>query len=68
MLVKIDVILDVMLLGVHVLPARQHVFTLHQAAAKRDQLLIEREGGFVRHALDRPVAGIGVDRRTGEHK
>ena len=52
----------------HVLPARQHVFTQHQAAAKFDQLSIERDGGLVRHAFDRPVAGVGIDRRAGEHE
>ena len=67
-LVKIDVVLDVMLLGVHVLPARQHVFTQHQTAAKFDHLLIERDGGLVRHAFDWPVAGVGIDRRAREHE
>ena len=68
MLVQIDVILDVVLLGVHVLPALQHELALHQAAAEPDQFVIERGWRGLRHALDRTVARVGVDRRSGEHQ
>src|SRR5579859_3521918 len=38
MLVEIDMVLNVVLLRVHVLPPLQHELALHQSAAERDQL------------------------------
>ena len=68
MLVKIDMILNIMLLRMHVLPALQHEFAPHQPAAQGYQFLVERNRRCVSHALDGPVAGIGVDGRAREHE
>jgi hypothetical protein len=40
-LVEIDLVLKIMLFGMHVLPPLQHEFPLHQAVTKRNQFLVE---------------------------
>src|ERR1019366_3619548 len=67
-LIEIDMILNVVLLGVHVLPALQHELALHQAPAKRHQLLVKRCGGLVDHLFDRAISGIRVDGRARQHQ
>src|SRR5450631_421029 len=61
-LIEIDVILNVVLPGVHVLPALQHELAHHHATAERDQFLVERGGRLLDHAFDRPVSGVRIDR------
>src|SRR5665811_478124 len=41
-LIEIDMILNVVLLGVHVLPALQHELALHQTTTERYQFLVKR--------------------------
>ncbi|MPL74161.1 hypothetical protein SDC9_19971 [bioreactor metagenome] len=66
--VKVEVLLHELLVGVHVLPARQHVRPHHPAAARGDEFFIEGQRQPVRHRADRPVPGVGVDRRAGKHQ
>jgi hypothetical protein len=61
-------ILNVVLLGMHVLPALQHEVTFHQTTAERYQFLVERCGGLLDHAFDRVVSGIRVDRCPRQHQ
>ena len=66
--VKVDVLLDVMLIGMHVLPSLEHELAPHQSPAELYQVLIERHRRVMSHALDRTVSGVGVDRRAGENE
>ena len=66
--IKVNMILDVVLPGVHVFPSLQHELALHQAAAQHYQFLVERGGRLMNHMLDRAVPGIGVDRCACQHQ
>lgn len=49
---QIDLVMDVVLFGMHIFPTLQHVLALHQTIAESHQFLAERCRGFVNEAGD----------------
>ena len=62
-LIEVDVFLEILLVWMHVLPAREHDIAAHQSAACRYEIAVHAHRQPMSDLLDRTVPGVGVDRR-----